>query len=553
MERRQLVTIPPFEKHIPEPVYANLENIVWDCLLAQDNPEEFFAPFEFPFENLQQIAESDNEEYKENIRAMADDVWNQNLWLSALLIYYILLHITNFLPTDFYKFAYVLAKFNRQSEAIALVDIYEKLSSNKRTTYHALANFYYSALDVPEKAIEYFEKLIEVDSTNALAYNSVGHLYSKLDIPNVLEKQLYYFQKAYELAPDDANFVKSLLTVHEKMHNDTEVKKFYLELLSLAHTPRHALNYGLYEFGWGNIQKGYSYFVERFDLENYPVGYPKAILGLPTKWNYKDDISDKVLLIHYEEGFGDSIMFGRFLPLIKQYTKETVLVLQKGLVDLFKNSPISDGIQIFDDVKLALNYIGDKKYVHMPLMDMPYPLGVDSCFIPYDTKYLKEASKQNFPDDKLNIGIAYSGDISANYNGRDVELKAFYELSKLEGIQLYSLQVGEASNQLETTPPDVNIINLGKDFGTFIDTANAISGLDLVISSDNVILNLAGALGVKTIGLFNKYPNYRWFDLTGEDVIWYKSVKPLQCSVEDEWSSLLTQAQEIVLQIQKQP
>ena len=87
---------------------------------------------------------------------------------------------------------------------------------------------------------------------------------------------------------------------------------------------------------------------------------------------------------------------------------------------------------------------------------------------------------------------------------------------------------------------------MGRTFDTFVDTANAISGLDLVISTDNVLLNLAGALGVKTLGLFNKYPNYRWFDLSGENVVWYESVKPLQCQVEDDWDSLFNQVEEIV-------
>lgn len=540
MERRQLVSIPPFEKRIPEDVYNNLENIVWEALLSQNNPEEFFAPFEFPFENLQKIAESDNEEYKENIRAMADDVWSQNLWLSALLIYYILLHITTFLPTDFYKFAYVLAKFGKENEAIALVDVYQNLSTNKKTTYHALANFYYCALDIPEKAIEYFEKFIELDNTNALAYNSIGHLYADINEPDSLEKQLYYFKKAYELAPNDPNFVKSLLTVYEKLHDTEKVKEFYPKLMELAHTPRHALNYGLYEFSWGNIQKGCKFFQERFELENYPVGYPKDILTISNKWNYIDDISDKILLIHYEEGFGDSIMYGRFLPLIKQYAKEVVLVLQDKLIDLFKNSPIiSDGIEIFSNVNDALNYIGKNAYLHMPLMDLPYPLGVDSCFIPYDKKYLNNSKIVELGTNSYKIGIAYSGDISANYGGRDIELKEFYSLAKINGVQLYSFQVGEAAKALNDVPSDINIIDLGKSFDDFLDTANALASMDLFVTTDNVLLNLAGALGVKTFGIFNKYPNYRWFDLSGNDVVWYKSVKPFQCATENDWSEVM--------------
>lgn len=540
MERRQLVSIPPFEKRIPEDVYNNLENIVWEALLSQNNPEEFFAPFEFPFENLQKIAESDNEEYKENIRAMADDVWSQNLWLSALLIYYILLHITTFLPTDFYKFAYVLAKFGKENEAIALVEVYQSLSTNKKTTYHALANFYYCALDIPEKAIEYFEKFIELDNTNALAYNSIGHLYADINEPDSLQKQLYYFKKAYELAPNDPNFVKSLLTVYEKLHDTEKVKEFYPKLMELAHTPRHALNYGLYEFSWGNIQKGCKFFQERFELENYPVGYPKDILTISNKWNYIDDISDKILLIHYEEGFGDSIMYGRFLPLIKQYAKEVVLVLQDKLINLFKNSPItSDGIKIFDNIKEALRYVGNKQYLHMPMMDLPYPLGVDSCFIPYDKKYLNNSKIVELGTKSYKIGIAYSGDISANYGGRDIELKEFYSLAKINGVQLYSFQVGEAAKALNDVPSDINIIDLGKSFDDFLDTANALASMDLFVTTDNVLLNLAGALGVKTFGIFNKYPNYRWFDLSGNDVVWYKSVKPFQCVTENDWSEVM--------------
>ena len=112
---------------------------------------------------------------------------------------------------------------------------------------------------------------------------------------------------------------------------------------------------------------------------------------------------------------------------------------------------------------------------------------------------------------------------------------------KSDKIQLYSLQVGETSEQISKYP---QIIDLGKDFNDFTDTANAISGLDLVITSDNVILNLAGALGKRTYAIFNKYPNYRWFDLSGENVKWYNSVKPFQCDEENNWVSAFAKVEE---------
>ena len=233
-------------------------------------------------------------------------------------------------------------------------------------------------------------------------------------------------------------------------------------------------------------------------------------------------------------------MYGRFLPLIKQYAKEVVLVLQDKLIDLFKNSPvISDGIKIFDNIQEALQYVGNKPYLHMPLMDLPYPLGVDSCFIPYDKKYLNNSKIVELGTKSYKIGIAYSGDISANYGGRDIELKEFYSLAKINGVQLYSFQVGKAAKALNDVPSDINIIDLGKSFDDFLDTANALASMDLFVTTDNVLLNLAGALGVKTFGIFNKYPNYRWFDLSGNDVVWSKSVKPFQCVIENDWSEVM--------------
>ena len=91
----------------------------------------------------------------------------------------------------------------------------------------------------------------------------------------------------------------------------------------------------------------------------------------------------------------------------------------------------------------------------------------------------------------------------------------------------------------------------GHTFSDFTDTACAVKNMDLIISTDNVILNLAGALGVKTIGLFNKQTNYRWFKTTGSNVGWYSSVYPLQNKMQDDWSESLMQLNNIVSKVLK--
>lgn len=544
MERRRLISIEPIEKRIPKSVYDELETVIWTEVSKSENPDAILEPYLYPIDNIKEIADSDNLEYKENVRAMADDIWGKEVWFDALIVYYILMHIITFMPTDFYKMGYALGKLGYSHLGEELMSVYEPLSPNKKVTCHAIANFYYCATATPYKAIPFFEKYLEFDSTKSNIYLSLGHLYSQVGDMVSDEKQLECYQKAYEIDPNNGTVIKSLLTAYEKRHITEKVKELYPELIRVMPSPRHSLNYGLYLMSWGKIQEGYKYFTERFELENYPIGYPKGILNGSNRWNCRDAIHDKTLVIHYEEGFGDSIMYVRFLPLIRQYAKRTVLIVQPELIDLFKQSlVVSWGIEIMGDIKEFISKYKDEPFVHLPLMDTPYPLGVDSHFIPYSNSYLNAQKPVKFDKHKINIGIAYSGDVTSNYNNRNIDLSEFLRLSKIsDKIQLYSLQVGEASNQLKNT--DLNIIDLGKDFNTFTDTANAISGLDLVVTSDNVILNLAGALGKKTYAVFNKYPNYRWFDLDGDDVVWYNSVKPFQCEVEDDWESAFDNVEE---------
>lgn len=553
MEKGKLqINIPPIETRIPKYIYYKLYGIIEGEINKLNDADEIIAPYIFPVENIQKIADSDKIDYKENIRNLADDLWTKEQWLDALIVYYILMHIITFLPTDFYKLGYTLAKFAHTDMALELVNIYETTAANKKVACHAIANFYYTALDMPEKAIDYFEKYLEFDPNNALVYNSLAHLYSRFDDDEMQEKRFNALVKAYELKPEDPVILKSLLTLYEKQHNTEKVKELYPKLIEIAPSPRHSLNYGLYLISWGELYEGHKHFIKRFELDEYPIGYPKGIFSGQTLWNYRDDLSDKILVIHYEEGFGDSIMYGRFLPLIKQYAKKTVLIVQKPLVELFKASPIlSEGVDILSDIKEFLSKYKDEKYVHMPLMDMPFPLGVDSCFIPYSDSYIKAPCPRKFDKSKINIGIAYSGDTTSNYNARNIELKEFYDIARLDGVKLYSLQVGEASNQLSQLPEDIEIEDLGKELNDFVDTANAIAGLDFIISSDNVVLNLAGAMGKLTLGVFNKYPNYRWFDLSGDNVKWYDSVNPFQCKEENDWAPVMKEVEESIKEVLK--
>ena len=104
------------------------------------------------------------------------------------------------------------------------------------------------------------------------------------------------------------------------------------------------------------------------------------------------------------------------------------------------------------------------------------------------------------------------------------------------------------TKQKDTPKKDLpdNVIPLGDTFNSWLDTACAMKHLDLLISIDCGVLNLAGACGIPTFALFNEYPEFRWFNLR-DDVGWY-NMKPFQCEKFNEWSPVITKVKKELIQ-----
>lgn len=441
-----------------------------------------------------------------------------------------------------------LAKLGYNDLAIEFMKLYEKFEQNKALMFITVANFYNLKLKNYKMAIKYYEKYLQLDATKSVIYVIVGNLYSKVYGDKSLEDQVFYFEKAYKLKPDDRLILHGLAFCYEKLGKKEKAAFFYEKLLDNNPTSIDYYNYGAFLISCGDFKNGHKYFRYRFLIEDENLKYP-----LPNdvkKWDLESDISDKTLLVHYEQGFGDTFMYCRFIPLLKRKAKKIIFVVQQNLYNLIKNSNIiSEGISVISDSENLSNLQYDAS---MALLDAPYALCIESRNIPYYEKYLdieenkvlEYREKYIKSNNNLKIGIACAGDKSANYHGRDIDIEKFNILTGIKGIDIYSLQFG-----IESKHPE--IIDLGLTFKDFTDTAEAIKNMDLVISTDNVILNLAGALGVKTIGLFNKQTNFRWFKLDDDNVGWYKSVKPLQADIQDDWVPVFSELVNIVADISK--
>jgi len=476
--------------------------------------------------------------------AFGQKLMNDQNFLKALELYRDMLNFTGFPVTVYKNIGLCMKNLGDADMAIKFLEHFEEISPDKEDVYIYLGDLVYSDIKDNKKAIGYYEKALEKYPDNFTIYNMLGHLYSTCYQDKFKEKQIYYLTKAYELAPQNRIVVKNLAYVLGKFDELAKADAMYAKLMYLnpTHSDLHA--YGAYLVKHQRFSEGFKFLQHRFlkeDLGN--VAFPELLKTKKKKWNMKLDISNKVILLHFEQGFGDSIMFARFIDEIKQRCKEVLFVVQKPLIPLMKDSKLGVEIYSEDDIP-NLNYD-----YWIPLMDAPIVCETRPDTIPNTQGYLKvptakiNAYKKQYinDNDKLKIGIAYEGTMASKETNRDIELKYFYPLMKLPDVEVYSFQVDDLTRQMDQIPPDANLIRLGKTFRDWEDTACAMNCMDLMITTDNGVMNLAGALGIKTFGLFNRITEWRWFKTDGEDLVWYKSIKPFQCPTSDDWDTPIGQ------------
>lgn len=414
-----------------------------------------------------------------------------------------------------------------------------------------IAQIYAKSGDLP-KAIESLEKYIDlVPYANGDDYNLLGCYYNNYYSDRVSEieyaqKSLEAFKKAETLKLDPI-IVKNVTIMASKC-NDYKTAGKYWEILfkikELSNDDKY--DYAAYCLKTKDFQGWHKYFDSRFEKENNKTEFPK--IDKP-RWNGKKDLSKSTLLVHYEQGFGDSILMFGYLPRLAQKAKKVIFVVQNELYPLFKDN--SYNIEVLP-ASTKLSTIKFDYYI--PSMSIPTvleygedELSVGEGFITANADMVKEFKSKYFNNKKFKIGLSLSGSTTGDKT-RDISAKEFLPLDELENIELYCLTKDIDMDNFSEFKRN-KVINISKDFKDFSQTAAAMENLDVVISTDNCILNLAGALGKKTYGLFNLHNQFRWFDLSGENTIWLTSVKPF---VNEEMCVWNKSIEKIVTSIKEQ-
>lgn len=486
----------------------------------------------------------------------ANSNMQEKKWVEAIEIYRDLMNRSGF-PINIYKqIGLCMKNIGNADLAIKFLKRFEEISPDKEDVYVYLADLTYTDIKDNLKAIEYYEKALENNRNNFSIYNMLGHLYSTHHQDKFKDKQIEYLTKAYELAPNNRIVCKNLAYVLGKFDEVQKADEYYAKLMYLNPTHSDLHSYGAYLVKHKRFTEGFKFLQHRFlkeDLGN--TAFPPIFTNNKKKrWSIKNNIEDKHILVHFEQGFGDSIMFVRFVDELKLRCAKVSLVVQNGLIDLFKGSDL--GVDIYREDELS-----QIKYdLYIPMMDLPIVCETQPDTIPRANGFLKVSKtkineyKKRYinNNDKLKIGIAFEGTLSSKETDRDIPLQFLYPLMRMPEVEVYSFQVDDLTRQMDRVPDDCNLIRLGATFKNWEDTACAIGCMDLMVTTDNGVMNLSGALGHKTFGLFNTITEWRWFQTEGKDIAWYKSIRPFQCPTSKAWDIPVKQVIEEIEKIQCQ-
>lgn len=392
-----------------------------------------------------------------------------------------------------------------------------------------------------DEAITYYQQAIELNPNHEKAYLNLG---ISLKEKGYYEEATNFFERALQIKPDYAMAYYNLGNIFYFKGQFKEAKHFYEKVISID--PEYAdahWNISLINLLLGNFKEGWKGYEWRLKLDGL---ISKRDISRPL-WD-GSDIDGKSILIYTEQGFGDTIQFIRYIPVVAERGAKVILECQKELVPLLQN--VKGIYRILENNSPLPESEFD---LYCPLLSLPLIFDTTieniSSRIPYINADHSLAEKWHkkimVNSSKLKIGIAWSGnpELLKPYYNRSCSLEVFSPLGQLHDVTFYSLQKGEAMHQAKNLPDGMQIIDYTDEIYDFSDTAAFIENLDLIISIDTAIAHLSGALGKPVWTMIPFIPDWRWM-LNREDSPWYPTMKLFRQPSPGDWESVINRIKE---------
>jgi tetratricopeptide (TPR) repeat protein len=354
------------------------------------------------------------------------------------------------------------------------------------------------ALKRPTEALTSYDRAIEIRPANAEIHCNRGVTLKELER---LDEALASFDQAIAIHPDyaDAYFNKSLAL-----------------LLS-----------GEFKKGWAH----YEWRWRRQDNATLSRNFTEP------QWQGTGALKGKTVLLHSEQGLGDSIQFSRFASLVNQLGAKVILEVERPLLGLLRQL---DGVEeVFEK--------GEKLPVfdyHCPLMSLPLAFGTELHTIPTARSYLScpklkidawavKLGKQRKP----RVGVVWSGGLATKMQSRNIPLALFVKIL-IDDFEWISLHKEVRDTDRAALAENPSLRHFGDEQADLLDAAALCMLVDWVVTVDTSIAHLAGALGRPVFILLPYLADWRWL-LDREDSPWYPTSRLYRQATPGDWDSVL--------------
>ena len=313
-------------------------------------------------------------------------------------------------------------------------------------------------------------------------------------------------EKAAESLPGHFSIIKNLANKYRDFKFFDKAYASYIRALEIApENPDMLFDKGFVSlYLRKDLDEAWKLFEYRLEMKDFKEIEPKEI----ARWNGRDSLKGKKLLILPEQGYGDTIMATRFLPLLREKCADITLSCDTPLHRLFAKLPVK--LEGKDNIRY-----GDYDF-YIYMMSLPPLFEKDWQRWPRPDREafsIPEESRQKFKwiarrkEQSLRVGIVWSGNemFSAN-SKRAVSLDRFHALAAaFPDIQFFSFQKGTPERQINDFGMGT-VLRLGHMFEDFADTAAALEHMDFIVMTDSAVAHLAGSTGVPVINLLHYKP-----------------------------------------------
>ena len=439
-----------------------------------------------------------------------------------------------------YNLGIVLKDMGQLDEAIAAYRQAITLRPNYAAAYNNLGIALADKGQFDE-AIAAYRQAIALRPNHAETLNNLG---SALQDNGQFDEAISACRQAITLRPNYAEAYSNLgnaLTDKGQLEEAIAAYRHAIALnpdLSKAHH-----NLGLAQLMQGDFEEGWLEYEWRWKARSFmssPRGFFQPL------WD-GGDLKGRTILLYAVQGFGDTIQFIRYLPLVVARGGQVLVEAQPELIRLLRQLP---GIERW----IARGEPLPAFEVQCPLLSLPRLFKTTVQSIPAQKDILipdpdlaqawRRRLEQQPPGFK--VGLVWAGSpLHKKDRSRSIALALLAPLAAVNGLHFYSLQKGEAAGQAANLPASMRMTDWTEDLHDFADTAALIAQMDLIISVDTSVAHLAAAMGKPVWLLLQFVPDWRWLQ-NRDDCPWYPTMRLFRQTSFGDWLGVIGRVVEVL-------